>query len=439
MSNKKYFLAIDIGASSGRHIIGWEENGKIETEEMFLFPNGNVTKDGHLTWDIDSLFESIVQGIEASFAKYPKIESVSIDTWGVDYVLMKGDEEVYPCYAYRDSRTENSIPRVHGILPFAELYGRTGIQFQPFNTIYQLYDDKQKGRLEGVTDFLMIPEYLSYKLTGVKKKEYTNATTAGLVNAESGEFDKYITRALGLDDCLFPKLSAPGEEVGALLPEIADRVKGQTKVVLCASHDTASAVEGIGMAEDAPYISSGTWSLLGVRSEKAITDEASRLANYSNEGGIGYIRYQKNIMGMWTVQSLRRELCPDKDFQTIEKEAVASGFSGVVDVNADDFLAPDSMKGAFDRAFAGRDYAPKADADYFSAAYYSLADSYKNAIAELEANTGKKYDSLYIVGGGAKNKYLNELTEKACGIKVVALPIEATSIGNLRVQMKAAE
>ena len=439
MSNKKYFLAIDIGASSGRHIIGWEEKGEIMTEEMFRFPNGNVTKDGHLTWDIDSLFENILLGIEKSFEKYPKIESLSIDTWGVDYVLMKGDEEIYPCYAYRDSRTEASIPRVHGILPFAELYSRTGIQFQPFNTIYQLYDDKQQGRLEGATDFLMMPEYLSYKLTGVKKKEYTNATTAGLVSASTGEFDKYITKALGLSDELFPELSAPGTEVGALLPAIAERVGGQTKVVLCASHDTASAVEGIGMAEDAPYISSGTWSLLGVRSEKAITDEASRLANYSNEGGIGYIRYQKNIMGMWTVQSLRRELCPDKDFHTIEKAAVESGFSGVVDVNADDFLAPDSMKSAFDRAFAGRDYAPKTDADYFSAAYYGLADSYKNAIAELEANTGMKYDSLYIVGGGAKNKYLNTLTEKACGIKVVALPIEATSIGNLRVQMKAAK
>ena len=436
MKNKKYFLAIDIGASSGRHIIGWEESGKIETDEVFRFPNGNVTKDGHLTWDIDSLFENILLGIEAAFAKYAKIESLAIDTWGVDYVLMKGDEEVCPCYAYRDSRTETAIPRVHGILPFAELYGRTGIAFNTFNSIYQLYDDKQKGRLEGVTDFLMMPEYLSYKLTGVKKKEYTNATTAGLVNAKTGEFDQYITRALGLDDKLFPALSAPGTEVGELLPEVAARVKGQTKVVLCASHDTASAVEGIGMEEDALYISSGTWSLLGVRVERAICDEGSRLANYSNEGGIGYIRYQKNIMGMWTVQSLRRELCPDKDFPTIEKEAVESGFSGVVDVNDNDFLAPDSMKSAFDRAFAGREYAPVADADYFSAAYHSLADSYKNAIAELEANTGKHYDTLYIVGGGAKNKYLNSLTEKACGIKVKALPIEATSIGNLRVQMK---
>ena len=437
MNNKKYFLAIDIGASSGRHIIGWKENGQIETDEVFRFPNGNVTKDGHLTWDIDSLFENIVAGIGAAFAKYPTIESLAIDTWGVDYVLMKGDKELYPCHAYRDSRTEAVIPRVHGILPFAELYSRTGIQFQTFNTIYQLYDDCQKGRLEGVTDFLMIPEYLSYKLTGVKMKEYTNATTTGLVNAKNGEFDKYITRALGLPDTLFTSLSAPGSLVGGLLPEIAEKVGGQTKVLLCASHDTASAVEGIGIEADAPYISSGTWSLLGVRVPEAVCDEGSRLANYSNEGGIGYIRYQKNIMGMWTVQSLRRELCPDKDFQTIENEAVESGFSGVVDVNGEDFLAPDSMKAAFDRAFAGRDYAPKADADYFSAAYYSLADSYKNAIAELEANLGKKYDSLYIVGGGAKNKYLNELTEKACGIKVIALPIEATSIGNLRVQMAA--
>ena len=436
MNNKKYFLAIDIGASSGRHIIGWTENGDIMTDEVFRFPNGNVTKDGHLTWDIDALFESIVEGISAAFAKYPRIESLAIDTWGVDYVLMKGDEIVYPCHAYRDSRTEAVIPRVHGIIPFAELYSRTGIAFNSFNTIYQLYDDCQKGRLEGVTDFLMMPEFLSYKLTGVKMKEYTNATTAGLVNAKNGKFDRYITRALGFKDVLFPDLSAPGAAVGVLKSDIAERVGGQTTVVLCASHDTASAVEGIGMETDALYISSGTWSLLGVKAPEAITDEGSRLANYSNEGGIGYVRYQKNIMGMWTVQSLRRELCPDKDYQTIEKEAVESGFSETVDINGQDFLAPESMKAAFDRAFEGREAAPKTEADYFSCAYHSLALSYKNAIAELEANLGRHYDFLYIVGGGAKNKYLNELTEKSCGIKVIALPIEATSIGNLRVQME---
>lgn len=436
MNDKKYFLAIDIGASSGRHIIGWKENGQIMTDEVFRFPNGNVTKDGHLTWDIDSLFDSIVSGIAEAFKKYPRIESLAIDTWGVDYVLMKGDEIVYPCHAYRDSRTETVIPRVHGIIPFAELYSRTGIAFNSFNTIYQLYDDSQKGRLEGVTDFLMIPEFLSYRLTGVKTKEYTNATTAGLVNAKTGEFDRYITRALGLNDSLFPALSAPGSTVGMLKSEIAEKVGGQTTVVLCASHDTASAVEGIGMETESLYISSGTWSLLGVCLPEAVTDEGSRLANYSNEGGIGYARYQKNIMGMWTVQSLRREMCPEKDFQTIENEAVESGFSETVDINDKDFLAPESMKAAFDRAFEGRENAPKTEADYFSCAYHSLALSYKNAIAELEANLGKHYDSLYIVGGGAKNKYLNDLTERSCGIKVIALPIEATSIGNLRVQME---
>ena len=432
-----YYLAVDIGASSGRHIVGYLENGELMTDEVFRFPNGNVVKDGHLTWDTDALFNSIVEGIRAAFVKYPYIESLAIDTWGVDYVLMKGDEAVYPCYAYRDSRTEQVIDRVHGVLPFHELYSRTGIQFQTFNTIYQLCHDSKNGRLDGVDCFLMMPEYLSYKLTGVKKKEYTNATTTGLVNARTGEFDVYITRALGLPDRLFTPLSAPGTTVGALKPEIAEAVGGQTKVILCASHDTASAVEGIGMEEDSPYISSGTWSLLGIRSEKAMCDEASRLANYSNEGGLGYIRYQKNIMGMWTAQSLRREFCPEKDYQTIEKEAAESGFSGIADINSEAFLAPESMKAAFDDAFAGKDYAPKTEADYFSAAYHSLAHSYKVAIADLEANLGRRFPSLYIVGGGAKNKYLNRLTEEACGIKVIALPIEATAIGNLRVQMRA--
>ena len=169
----KYYLAIDIGASSGRHIIGWEEGGKFQTDEVYRFPNGVKEENGHLVWDIDGLFKSVVAGMRRAFEKYPKIESVSIDTWGVDYVLLNGDKEIYPCYAYRDDRTQARIGEVHSLMSFEKLYACTGIQFQPFNTIYQLYDDLKKGRLENATDFLMIPEYLSYKLTGVKKKEYT--------------------------------------------------------------------------------------------------------------------------------------------------------------------------------------------------------------------------------------------------------------------------
>ena len=424
MTAKRY-LAIDIGASSGRHIVGWREGEELKTEEVYRFPNGVAEQDGHLTWDIDALLGHVKAGIEAARAKF-EIESLSIDTWGVDYVLMKGDETVYPVYAYRDRRTDSAIPAVHEKIPFGELYRRTGIQFQPFNTVYQLYADKLAGRLAGVTDFLMIPEYLLYRLCGTKSHEYTNATTGGMVSAKTGEYNPGIIEALDLPKGLFHKLQQPGAVIGAY--------QG-IKVVLCATHDTGSAVEGIPMEGDQPYISSGTWSLLGVKTPKPITDEASRAANWSNEGGVGYNRYQKNIMGMWLVNRLQAELCPDKPWGEIVREAEESAFAETVDANAPLFLAPESMAAAFDGALAEK---PKTIGDYFRCAYRSLALSYQKAIEELERNTGKTYDRIYIVGGGAKNGFLNRLTEEATGKQVIALPIEATALGNLKIQMRQA-
>ena len=284
-----------------------------------------------------------------------------------------------------------------------------------------------------MTDMLMIPEYLLYKLSGVKSREYTNATTMGMIDAATGEFDMQIVETLGLPKALFPKLTQPGTVIGMLLPEIAEKVGGNCKVVLCATHDTGSAVEGIPMEEDAPYISSGTWSLLGVKTPKPITTESSEKANYSNEGGVGYNRYQKNIMGMWLVNQLQKELCPETPFPEIVKMAEESTFDVLVDANAPMFLSPQSMKAAFDEA-TGNTIATVGD--YFRCAYRSLAVSYKTALDELESNTGKTYDRLYIVGGGAKNGFLNALTEAATGKKVIALPIEATALGNLKVQME---
>ena len=380
-----YWLAIDIGASSGRHIVGWQENGTMQTREVYRFPNGVSEQDGHLVWNMDALEASVREGIEAALAEFPRIESLSVDTWGVDYVLMKGDEPVLPCYAYRDSRTEAVIPLVHEKMPFAELYRRTGIQFQPFNTVYQLYADREAGRLEGVTDFLMIPEYLMYRLCGVKSHEYTNATTGGMISAATGEFDAEIVRALELPERLFRPLQQPGTVIG--------EYRG-IRVMLCATHDTGSAVEGIPME--------GT-------------------------------RYQKNIMGMWIVNRLRDELCPGTDWSAITAGAQASRFEETVDANDARFLAPKSMKEAFDAALGEK---PAEAPDYFRCAYRSLALSYRDAIGELQRNTGKEYSRLYIVGGGAKNAFLNRLTEEATGKQVIALPIEATALGNLRIQME---
>lgn len=419
----EYYLAIDIGASSGRHIIGYKENNEIKTVEVYRFDNGVKDYNGHLVWDIDEIERQVKIGIDVAKEKYD-IVSLSIDTWGVDYVLLNEDKTIYPVYSYRDNRTQEIIDEVHSLISFNELYKHTGSQFQKFNTIYQLYHDLKNGRLEKATDFIMIPEYLLYRLTGNKVKEFTDATTTGLINADSLEFDEDIIDKLNLPKHLFKKLSQPKKYLG--------EYKG-IKVILCATHDTASAVEGIPMNGNEPYISSGTWSLLGIKTDKPIVDEGSMIANYSNEGGVNYNRYQKNIMGLWVANELHKELCPELSVIDITKLAEASTYEDTIDVNLDDFISPKSMKESFDKYLVNK---PKNNGDYFRCAYKSLAISYANAIEELENNTNKKYRDIYIVGGGAKNWLLNDLSKKYTKKNIIALPIEATSLGNLKIQME---
>lgn len=429
----KRYLAIDIGASSGRHIVGTLENGKIVAEEVYRFPNGNKEENGHLVWDIRNLFDQVKKGIAEAVRRFGKIESLSIDTWAVDYVLMNGDEEILPCYAYRDSRTSESIPAVHAILPFEQLYARTGIQFQPFNTVYQLYADKLAGRLEKATDYLMVPEYLLYKLTGVKAWEYTNATSTGLVNAQTHTFDEEILEKLGLDRSLFRPLSQPGTVLGKLRKEVAEEVGGDMNVVLCATHDTASAVLSapVGDGFDTPYLSSGTWSLLGIEQRFAHTDGESCANNFSNEGGLEHtFRYQKNIMGLWMLQSVRKEL--GMGFAEAEKLARANVCDTVVDCNDEIFLAPRSMSAAV-RERAGA----LSDGQVLYCIYNSLAHCYKEALDEMGKKLGRKFDCLHIIGGGSMDALLNELTAKVAGVQVAAGPTEATALGNLLVQMVA--
>lgn len=424
MKDRILHLAIDIGASSGRHILGFLENGKIKTKEIYRFPNGVKNVDGHLTWDISSLLSEVKKGIDVALSLYP-VKSLSIDTWGVDYVLLSGDKIIEPVFAYRDHRTDEVIDTVHNIMPFKELYKRTGIQFQSFNTIYQLYWDSINDRLSDATEFLMIPEYLSYALTGNKVKEYTNATTTGLINRESGEYDKEIISALSLPSSLFTQLSSPKTKVG--------EYKG-IDVILCATHDTASAVEGMGIEGNEPYISSGTWSLLGLKVPSPITDEKSEKGNWSNEGGVGYTRYQKNIMGMWLINRLKEELEPSISFEEFNAMTESSTFEGFVDAEDPAFLSPVSMKEAFDEKLGVKGLSSK---DYFRCAVTSLSKSYGKAIRELEENTGRKFTKLFIVGGGANNRLLNTLTEKETGLLVVARAMEATAIGNLKIQAEA--
>ena len=423
----KHFLAVDIGASSGRHIVGWMQDGEIRTSEVYRFKNGMEEENGHLVWNLETLVGNVKTGIEEAMKKYPDIVSLSVDTWGVDYVLMNGEKEILPCYAYRDSRTATAVPEVHRLIPFGELYRRTGIQHQPFNTIYQLYADKTAGRLEQATDILLMPEYLLYRLCGAKAHEYTEATTGGMVNAETGEYDSEIIDALGFPKRLFPKLKKPGTEIGSY--------RGM-RVVLCASHDTASAVEAIPMEGNELFLSSGTWSLLGMKTEKALTGPESLAANFSNEGGVGCSLYLKNIMGMWLTNCLREELCPGEEWDRLVVGAKLDTFDGLVDAEDQDFLAPVSMKAAFDAKLTKK---PETPAGYFRCAWRSLADTYARGIQSMEKSSGIVCSKLYIVGGGARNSFLNGLTAEVTGKQVIAIPMEATAAGNIRVQMEAEE
>ena len=428
----KYYLAVDIGASSGRHIVGWVEDGKLKTEEIYRFANGTESKSGHLIWDTERLFAEVKNGLKAAKEKGYDPSYVGIDTWAVDYALLdREDRLIGEVYAYRDSRTEKAAERVHRIISFDELFKKSGIQFQTFNTIYQLYADKLSGKLQGAGSMLMLPDYLNFLLTGVKKQEYTNATSTGLVNAETHSWDSEIIEKLDLPEKLFSDLSQPGTVVGSFRKEIAEELGYNATVILPATHDTASAVLAAPIDNESPYISSGTWSLLGIEQEKAHTDEGSQKANYSNEGSIDYkFRYQKNIMGLWLIQSVKKEL-GNLSFETLAQMARCKEDCGIIDVNDNRFLSPKSMIDEINKAL-GKSLN---SASIMRVIYDSLAKSYAEAIKELERNTGKKYKTLNIIGGGSRDNFLNELTAKATGKKIITGPTEATAIGNLIMQM----
>ena len=434
-----YYLAIDIGSISGRHIVGWTAEGSLRLQEVYRFVNKSDIVDGHRVWDIGRLFKEVVAGIREAFARFPEIRSLSVDTWGGDYVLLQEDKEIFPCYTYRDFRTDEAVRHVHSIVPFSEIYRRTGYQFGPYNTIYQLYSDKLAGRLERATDFLMMPEYLLYKLSGVKKKEATDNSTTSLMDPRTGQFDLELTRMLGLPDRLFPELCPPGTMLGELLPEIAEEVGGTCRVMLTATHDTQSAISVIPMDEDQIYISSGTWSLLGVRLDRAITTPEGAEAGFSNEVGLEYNCYLTNIPGMWIPEQLRRELCPAETYDHIVQLARQSGCRCIFQTSLPQFTAPESMSAAIRSELMEKNETPLPEniGDYFCTAYHSIAYSYDKAIRGLEKVTGRTYQKIYITGGGAKNGFLNELTKQYTGKQVIACPMEATAAGNIMVQMKA--
>ncbi len=433
-TSKTYYLAIDVGASSGRHILGYLEDGKLKLEEIYRFENGFLNQDGNLVWDVEHLTSEIKNGIKecGRLGKIPK--TIAIDTWGVDYVLLdENKQEILPAVCYRDDRTEPMMDEVEKEIPQRDLYLKTGIQKIRYNTIYQLYADKASGKLERAKYFLMMPSYLAFKLTGVIQNEYTIATTTAMVNAKSKTWDADVIERLGFPTWLFGSLSLPSTEIGDLSRDVQEYVGFNSKVIFAPSHDTASAVAAAPIGESDAYISSGTWSLIGIESKTQLISDEICKANFANEGGIEYrFRFLKNYMGMWLLQNVRKNLNKKLTYDELMNLAKNSKKYRYLDVNHRLLVAPENMIEAIREYFNDAEMTLE---EVLASIYHSLAKTYKEAIEEIERLTSKSIENIHIVGGGCQDKYLNELTAQYTGKNVKAGPIEATAVGNLISQL----
>jgi rhamnulokinase len=437
-----YYLAVDIGASSGRHILGHVVDNRIRIEEIYRFSNGLEKRNGHLCWNYDYLFQEIKNGLIRckELGKIPV--SMGIDTWAVDFVLLdEKDHVIGDTVGYRDSRTLGMDEKLYKQISEVELYKITGIQKQPFNTIYQLYAIKEQNpkELSSAKTLLMVPDYFYFMLTGEKVSEYTNATTTQLVAAGERTWDYELITRLGYPKDIFMPILSPGTLVGELQRKVVEEVGFNLNVVLGATHDTGSAVMAVPAKEENPlYISSGTWSLMGTEQDSAICNEESRRLNFTNEGGYGYrYRYLKNIMGLWMIQCVKSELNDEYSFSQLCNMADEnSAFPSRVDVNHPDFLAPESMISAITTYCRDtKQQEPKTPGQVSACIYLSLAKCYGRTVKEIEKLTGRTYPAIYIIGGGSNAKYLSQLTATYTGKAVFAGPSEATAIGNLAAQM----
>lgn len=466
MSEPVYHLAIDIGASSGRHVLGHVEGGRIIIEEMYRFDNNQIRSGGHDCWDVDTLFRNILKGLLACKQAGKVPATVGIDAWGADFVLL--DEYgalIGDAVAYGDDRTQGIPEQADTIIKPEHMYRSCGIRRQSFNTLYQMIAlmREHPDQIEVAKRFLMIPDYLNYLLTGIAVNEYTNATTTGMLNVRTKDWDTELLEAFDIPAAIFEKPQMPGTVLGGFTEEIQEAVGFNAQVILPATHDTASAVLSVpARGEDVVYISSGTWSLLGVEHEGPITSEAARLQNFSNEGGYdSRFRFLKNIMGLWMVQSIRREyngvsymegaraskhaLRREGEREIEYEDLIAAArdaheFSARVNVNDDRFAVPDSMIDEIRAACSETSQpVPKTPGQVAQCVYRSLALCYADAIADLSALTGSEYTSVNIVGDGCQDDYLNQLTANACRVPVLSGPVESTSLGNLIVQFIVCE
>lgn len=445
------FLGIDLGASSGRGIVGSYDGERIALREVHRFPNEPQMVAGRFTWDILRLFAESKNAIRA--ASGGELRSVGIDTWGVDYGLIdqKGRLISNPVH-YRDRRTEG-IVREFGerVMPNEKLYGITGIQLLDFNTVYQLYADRRDGTSGGAARMLFIPDLLGYFLTGEQACEYTVASTGALLDAKTGDFSPEILSALGLDRSFFAPSVTPGTPLGTLLPEVAADVGGsRVGVVSIASHDTASAVLAVPAKENEKfiYISSGTWSLLGTELSAPVINDKTLERNFTNEGGAnGKIRFLKNIMGLWILQESRRQWRREGKgedeigFDALSRAAeAADACRSVIDPDDPVFATPGDMpKRIAEYCRRTGQHVPETPGETVRVIFDSLALCYRRTIEGISGLCGFVPDAVNIVGGGSKDALLNRITADICGIPVVAGPAEATAVGNIALQLMVAE
>ena len=433
-----YALAIDIGASGGRHILGHVDGGRLVLEEVYRFPNGLEERDGHLCWNLNALWSHVLTGLRECkrLGKVP--DSLGVDTWAVDYVLLnKNKERLGDSIAYRDSRTRPFLERI----PPDQLYARTGIAFQPFNSVYQLLSTPPE-LIASARHFLMIPDYLHYLLSGQLCNEVTNASTTALLNPRTRHWDAAALRMAGLPDTLFTAQPLPpGTSLGSLRGEIADLVGFSCEVILPATHDTGSAFLAVPLAlPNTAILSSGTWSLLGAELDEPLLTEDARSAGFTNELGYGgNVRFLRNIMGLWMVQCIRHELSDRYSYAQLADMALAgAGYTATVDATDPRFLAPGSMIGEIRAALAESGAPPpENDEQLMSCVLHSLAQAYARALADLRRLTGRPMDALHIVGGGCRNRVLNQWTADAAGVPVYTEPDECTALGNLMAQLLA--
>lgn len=434
-------LAVDIGASSGRVVAGFLEKEKMQIVEIHRFDNTMMKKNNHFCWNLEFIFKEIKAGIHECHQKGLKPESIGIDTWAVDFVLLdENDELLTDAVAYRDSRTDGMMERVFEKVDRDKLYLETGIQFQKFNTIYQLYWMKKNNPkiLEQAKTFLMIPDYLNFLLTNRKANEYTNASSTQLVNAFSKEWDKELLDSLGINKEMFQEILQPKEVLGGLRKDLVEEFGFNMKVLLPATHDTASAVVAMPELDDTIYISSGTWSLIGVENSFPICISKAQHYNFTNEGGIDYrFRFLKNIMGLWMIQEVKRKYGNYYSFAELAEFAEReTTFYSIVNVDDNRFLKPEDMiqeiKNYCEETYQA---VPETVGQIARCVFDSLAFSYQEAINQIEEIYEKKFKKINVIGGGSKNRMLNQLIADQSGKEVLAGPVEATAIGNLASQL----